>query len=316
MLVALAASGVGLLALPGLLRPVGRRLRPAEWARLSLVCIGAGAAVVELAAVLYGLPAVATASGVPSLEVLCHRALGPLAPGGAVAGWAAIAVAVAVPAAGALGWSRARRTVRSARIERGLGHHEPYGGHELVVLPSERPLAVSVPVPPRQPGRHQIVVSDGLVELLTPEQLDAVLRHEAAHLRHGHRRHLAVAAAVDRAFAWFPPAAASTATLRIALERTADEHAAATGDRGTVRAALLAVTARMLAGPALAAFSAAETIGERLDALDDGAPHPPAGPHLLLYVPGAVLGAVAVAIALCLGTNAGGLLALAGHCFH
>ena len=205
MLASLAASGLGLLALPGLLRPVGRRLRPAEWARTSLLCIGAGAAVVELAAVLYGLPAVATASGVPSLEVLCHRALGPLAPGGPVVGWTAIAVAVGLPAVGGLGWSRARRTARSARIEPGLGHHEPYGGHELVVLPTERPLAVSVPVPSGQSGRHQIVVSDGLVDLLTPAQLDAVLRHEAAHLRHGHRRHLAVAAAVDGAFAWFPP---------------------------------------------------------------------------------------------------------------
>ena len=72
----------------------------------------------------------------------------------------------------------------------------------------------------------------------------------------------------------------------------------------------------MLSGPGLAAFSAAETIGERLDALDHGAPQPAVGSRLLLYVPGAALGAVAVAIALCLGTNAGGLLALAGHCFH
>ena len=316
MLFVLGASGLGLLALPALARRAGRRLYPTEWARLCLIAVAGGGAVVELAAVLYALPTLATASHIAVLAVLCHRMLEPLAPGGPAAGWAATAVAVSLPVLGWVGWARSRRSARAARIERWLGRHEAYGCDELVVLPTDRAVAVSVPVLPGQAGRDQIVVSEGLLDTLTPEQLDAVLRHEVAHLRRGHHHHLAVAAVVDHAFAWFPPTRASTATLRLALERSADEEAASTcGDRDVVREALVAVTASLVAGPGLAAFSAAETIGERLHALDDVPPHPRFASHLLLYCPGAVLGAVALAAVWSWGTGASAVLSMAGTCF-
>ena len=272
--------------------------------------------LVELAAVLYALPTLATASRIPVVAVLCHRMLGSLAPGGPAAGWAATAVAVTLPALGGLGWAQGRRGARAARIERWLGRHEVYGCDELVVLPTDRVLAVSVPALPGRAGRDQIVVSDGLLDTLTAEQFDAVLRHEVAHLRRGHHRYVAVAAVVDHAFAWFPVARASTATLRVAVERSADEEAAATcGDRGVVREALVAVTASLVAGPGLAAFSAAETIGERLHALDGDPPHPRLAPHVLLYCPGTVLGAVALAAVWSWATGAGAVLSMAGTCF-
>jgi hypothetical protein len=290
VLFVLLASGLALLTLPAVARPLGRRLHPSEWARLSLVAVAGGAVVMEVAAVLYAAPTLARSSGVPRLAELCERMLGPLVPGGPTAGWTAAGVAVTLPALAGLGWVRARRIAVRARIEPGLGHHERCGRHELVVLPTEQLVAVSVPALGAC-GRDQIVVSEGMVDALGPAEFDAVIHHEVAHLRHGHHRYLAVAAAVDHAFAWFWPARLATAALRVALERWADEEAAqAGGDRGAVRDALLAVTARLVAGPAVAAFSPAETIAERLDALDAEAVRPALACHALLYLPGTLLG--------------------------
>jgi Zn-dependent protease with chaperone function len=315
VLLVLGISGLGLLALPGWIRRAGRRLHPAEWALLSVVAVAGGAAVVEASALLYAAPVLAESSGVPALAQLCRRMLGSLAPGGQVAGWMAATVALTLLALGAVGCTRARRAARQVRVERGLGRHDALGAHELVVLPTAHLVAVSVPPVDARPQRGQIVVSDGLVDALAPDELDAVLRHEAAHLEHGHHRHLLVASVVEHAFAWFPPARRSTAALRTALERWADEEAAETiGDRGAVRQALLVVTASLVASPSLAAFSAAETIGERLDALDGDAPHPRLAPHLLLYCPGAALGAVAALAFVSWASGATAVLAMAGQC--
>lgn len=313
MLFVLGASGLGLLALPWLGRPVGRCLHPAEWARLCMVAVTGGALVLEGAALLYAAPTLATSFGVPGLAALCERMLGHLAMGGPVAGWAATGVAVVLPTLAVLGWSRARSATRRARIEPWLGCHHDHDGHRLVVLPTPRLLAVSVPAGGWR-GAGQIVVSEGLVDSLTPCELDAVLCHEAAHLRHAHHRYLAAAAAVDQAFVWFPLARRSTATVRVALERWADEEAAASGDRAVVRDALLTVTRTLVAGPAVAAFSAAETIGERLAALDATTPRLRFAPHVLLYFPGAALGAAGLVAWSSWASEASAVVAMAGQC--
>lgn len=273
-----------------------------------------GAAVVEVAALLYAAPTLATSSGITALAQLCERMLGPLAPGGRFAGWTAAAVALTLPVLGAVGWVRARRTARQVRVERGVGRCDTFGAHELVVLPTSGLLAVSVPPAGARRRRGQIVVTDGLVDALAPEELDAVLR-QAAHLEHGDHGRLVLAAVVERAFAWFPPARRSTATLRIALERWADEEAAAaTGDRGVVREALVTVTASLAAVPSIGAFPAVETIGERLAALDGAPPRPALMPHLLLYCPGTALGGAAALALVSWVSGAGSVVALAGRC--
>ncbi|MGH9242717.1 MAG: M56 family metallopeptidase, partial [Acidimicrobiales bacterium] len=218
----LAVAGLGLLALPWLARPLGRRLAPSEWSRLCLLAIGAGAAAVEAAAVLLAAPTVLRALGVPALAASCQRMLGPLTPGGPAAGWAAAAVGVTIPVLGAIGVVRARRTCQAARVEPCLGEHRTLDEGELVVLPTPHVLAVSV----AGPG-GQVVVSEGLVNALSPAQLDLVISHEAAHLANDHHRYLTLATAVEHAFAAFPPARRSTAALRVALERWADEEATA-----------------------------------------------------------------------------------------
>jgi predicted Zn-dependent protease len=116
-----------------------------------------------------------------------------------------------------------------------MGQHGRLEGHDLVVLPSRRLLAFTVS---DQPG--QVVVTDGLIDALDDDELAALLWHEAAHPRRHHRRHLLLAGMIDRSLGMLPPVRHSTAALRCALERWADEEAAASEvGRASVRSALL-----------------------------------------------------------------------------
>ncbi|MGH9116842.1 MAG: hypothetical protein ACRD0A_02865, partial [Acidimicrobiales bacterium] len=80
MLIILLSVGVALLALPGLARPLGRRMAPSEWARLCGMALAGGAVLLELTVVLFALPTVLRAAGAPLLASLCERMLGPLVP--------------------------------------------------------------------------------------------------------------------------------------------------------------------------------------------------------------------------------------------
>lgn len=306
----LALAGVAVLCLPGLVRRLGRRLAPAEWARLCAAALAGGAAMVETALVLSAAPTVLRAAGVPAVASTCERMLGRLAPGGPAAGWVAAVAAILLPALGVVGVRRAMSAWRVVRAEPWLGTHSRHGHHELVVLPTPHPLAATVPGAP-----GQILVSDGLVEALGDAELAAVLRHESAHLDHHHHRFLLLAAALDHAVGILPPVRRSTAALRLALERWADEAAA--GDdletRTTVRRALVAMSEALLA-PAMAAFSSADTVAERLEALGDDPPRPAFSSHVLLYAPGTALGASAVAALATWASNAQFVLAMAGRC--
>ena len=149
---------------------------------------------------------------------------------------------------------RTTRIERGLRVERWVGKHETRSNYELVVVPSPHLLAVSVAG--RQP---QVIVSTGLIETLLPEELEAVVRHECAHLDQRHQRYLLVARAVDAGFRFLPFVRRSTAAVRIGLERWADEVAAGETAEGRerVREALLMTTAAVV-GSELAPFSAAE----------------------------------------------------------
>jgi Zn-dependent protease with chaperone function len=306
----LVVGGLGLLALPGLFAPLGRRLPPAEWARLCRLAVVAGAVIVEVACVLYALPTVLRSAGVPALARMCQRAIGLFLPGGAPAAWTAAAAAVTIAGLATLGSTRARRGCRSVRVEPWLGEHRRYGQHDLVVLPTNRPVAVSVTGTP-----GQILVSQGLIDALSVEQFDVVIRHEAAHLELDHQRTLRLAAALDYGFAFFGPLRRSTAALRVALERWADEVAAGDtpGERGLLRSALLGVTA-VAVGAELAAFSATETILERLRALERPRPNPTPALRVLLYAPGVALAAIVVVALAAWGGEARMLVAMAGRC--
>ena len=297
MTLVLLVSAIGALLLPTLARSLGRRLPPAEWARLCVVLLAVGAAAVEVALLVIGLTSVLDLAGVHEFADFCERMLGTALPGGAPNGLAAAGAAVLLGTMATRQLLRARRTRRAVRVEPTLGRHRAGEGHDLVVLPSRRLFAYGIAGQP-----SQVVVSDGLVGTLAENELAAVLRHEATHLRHHHQRHLLVASVVEHTLGAVPLVPRSAAVLRCALERWADEEAAISdADRASVRSALVRVTEAMVAGE-VAAFVTAATVAERLEALQAGRPRRASARwRALVYGPAAALLTVAVA-------SAGGLL--------
>ena len=197
-----------------------------------------GFVVLELGLMLLALPTVLRALHAAGFASICERVLKPLSPGGDLLGWAAALLAAAVGVRAVIAGRRAYRSACAAEVEPWLGRHEDRGEFELVVLPTERLLAVSVPG-----AQRQVVISDGLVERLDADQLDAVIRHEATHQRCRHWRFSLLAVSVERALRPLPLVARSTRALGTALEAWADEGAA--GDslsgRALVRRAIVAV---------------------------------------------------------------------------
>ena len=306
----LLAMGVVLFGLPGLFARRARRLPPTEWSRLCGVAVCAGAAMIELAALLAGAPRVLQAAGVPALAHLCAQAMNGLVPGGAPVGWTAAFVAAALPGLAAVGARRAHAAAAALMTQAPVGHQSRSGGYDLVVLPIAGPLAVCAA---GRPGR--IFISDGLVAALDGEQVALVVRHEAAHLDLGHQRWLAIAAALDHSVGVLTPLRRGTTAWRCALERCADEAAAGAdpGRRRQLRRALLDLSIGT-AGPALAAFGAVDTILERSDALLEDPPVGDWAARLAVYGPAASSTAVAAFAALAWLVQTGTVLALAGRC--
>lgn len=107
----------------------------------------------------------------------------------------------------------------------------PLGTAELVVLPSDEPLAYAVP---GRPGH--IVVSAGMLRRLDDDERRVLLAHERAHLRRSHHRYVFVA---DLAAGAVPMLRPLRERVRFATERWADEEAAAVvGDRRLVARAI------------------------------------------------------------------------------
>jgi len=263
MILVVALAGLGLLQLPWLLRDRLSQLSPAEWTRATSVSLRVGLGLLEFGLLATAAPTVLGTAGAQDLANTCSQILGPPAPGGDVTGWASLA---------ALGWvlatrRRARRQVRqitsTTRIEPWLGTHTRSDGYDVAVVPVAQPLAYSVPAPD-----PQIVLSEGLCDAMTADELAAVIRHEASHLRRGHHRELVLACEIEALSARCPALARGTGVLRLAVERCADEDAILRPeDREDVRGALTKAAVTMAS--AVAAFTPADTILARLAALDD-----------------------------------------------
>jgi Zn-dependent protease with chaperone function len=288
----LLASAVGLLVLPGCAHPLGRRLPPAEWAKLCAGLLLAGGVALEAGLILVGAPTALRLAGMNAVADLCEHLLGALAPGGAPLGMAAAMTALLLAVTTGRSLVRACRGRRALRVEPGVGWHGEFCGHDLVVLPCEDLVAFTAG------GRSpQVVVSQRLVDLLADDELAAVLRHELAHVRHRHERYLLVARVLEQSLGLVPLVRRSTGALRCALERWADEEAAggAQWGRESVRAALVRVI-QATATPDVAAFVSVGTVVERLEALQAD---PASGSGLLrrfvVYLPALVLVLVAVA---------------------
>lgn len=285
----LIIAGFSLLILPGISRSISSRIDPRRWTLLCVFALGTGLVLVEI-----GLLALAATSFVANdhrgCSSDCTVMMARAAPGGILLGWTALFIAVGAAIFAIRTMVQIRRTRAMTRVESFVGHHSKLGQHDLIVLGTPLPVALSV-----TGGPGQILISEGLLSSLEDAEITAILQHEQAHLDHSHHRYLALASAVEGAFARFALIRSSADALRLGIERWADETAASnlTDGRALVRSALLQTTGIRIE-PALAGFSAADTILERLEALEAPLPNPSFGLRGLLYTPGILLELIAV----------------------
>lgn len=166
-----------------------------------------------------------------------------------------------IPASAALAMmtvagSRAYRTARRTLWA------PPVSGAQVRVVGDARPDAYAVG------GRSgHVVVSTGMLAALDGAERQVLLAHERSHLRHHHHRYIALALVSGAAV---PVLGFVTRRLRLAVERWADEDAAAeVGDRRLVaRAIARAALARAdyPVGPAVLGLGAVG-VRARVDAL-------------------------------------------------
>lgn len=100
-------------------------------------------------------------------------------------------------------------------------------GQRLSILDTAEPIAYAAP---GRPGC--VVVSRGMLDVLSPDERQVLFAHERAHLSEKHHRYLLVG---ELAVAILPSLRPLANQLRLATERSADEAAAsAVGDRRLV----------------------------------------------------------------------------------
>ncbi|MFH8497390.1 M56 family metallopeptidase [Streptomyces coeruleorubidus] len=153
--------------------------------------------------------------------------------------WAALVAAAAVPAAFAVVFARellsARRLrLRHAELLRLVGSRRP----ELraTVLEHDTPAVYCLP------GRgSQVVVSSGALEVLTGQQVTAVLEHERAHIAGRHHLLVAAAGAFGVLFRGLPLARLARTEVALLLEMAADDRALRRCSRDALATALYAV---------------------------------------------------------------------------
>ncbi|GHI09952.1 peptidase M48 Ste24p [Streptomyces cellostaticus] len=247
-------------ALPALARRALARLAPAAalWAVTGCAVVLAGCSLAALGAfVLTGL-----------LKLPLFAALGELVHPLHTASDLVVlpAAATSVGALAVCGWTLVRsvlhqtRAFRAARTEAGRG---PVAG-DLCVVDSPRPDAYALPGRP-----HRIVVTTAMLRSLDGPEREALFAHERAHNEGGHHYFLAAA---ELAAHCHPALRPVRETIRLAVERAADEAAAASvGDRRlTARAIARAALAGQAARSERPDFAAAATTGpvpQRVQAL-------------------------------------------------
>jgi uncharacterized protein YjeT (DUF2065 family) len=135
---------------------------------------------------------------------------------------------------------------------------------DLCVIDSPHPDAYALPGRP-----HRIVVTTGMLRSLGPEEREALFAHERAHNAGGHHYFLVAA---ELAAHCHPGLRSAAAAIRLAVERVADEAAAAAvGDRRlTARAigrAALATGSARVRRPSFAPAASTGPVPQRVAAL-------------------------------------------------
>ncbi len=183
-----------------------------------------------------------TAAGA-CVAVAGHAGPGQLALYGVAAALAARTVLLAARALRAARRAELRGLALAGAVPRPLA-----GGGTAWIVPASQLAAYCAGL------RHpRVIVSSGLLDLLTPAEQEAVLAHEVAHIRLGHPRVLLLGAVIASSYRWLPPARLAWTRLRRDLEAAADDEAAAEIGTGPLLSALAKV--------ALAAASPAPATG-------------------------------------------------------
>lgn len=124
-----------------------------------------------------------------------------------------------------------------------------------VVINHEAPVAYCLP----GGARSVTVLSDGLMNLLAPDELRAVLIHENTHLAQRHDLLLWAFAAWRSALPWLPTSRLAQRAVNSLIEMLADDEALKTVDRGT----LVTAIALVASGPAQLPASELVNAGQR-----------------------------------------------------
>ena len=245
-----------LVVLPAAALPaVQKTRRPRAWAIVMAISLGAGFVLLEASLIHAALPLVFGLMGLHDLADACRRL------GGHLFGGSPLFSALAGVTSLLIIQSAARGVIRSVRMNSALrrgavgGVEAAVAGHKAVLMPLSRAWAVALPG-----GLPQVLLSTSLVGTLEHRELDAVVRHEMAHLRHHHVRFLLLGTAVSSGLRFLPWSGRAMTSLRLALEEWADEASAPTfEDRANVRSALRK----------LASMTPSALAGYRLNALEE-----------------------------------------------
>lgn len=216
------------------------RLGIAAWQALSISLLS----TVVLAGLALAVPVMPWSTDLAQLVRACAMALLEQysTPGGAIVSTTGLVAAGAVLAR--VGYSLARGLTNAARSRRRQLEAlamiaSPHENLDALVIQHAAPAAYCLP------GRNsQIVLTSAALSALDPNQLDAVLAHERAHLSGRHHLILAAADALLHAFPGVPAFREARAALGRLVEMLADDDAAESSDRLTVATALVRLAER------------------------------------------------------------------------
>ena len=244
-------------------------IRRSDWPlrapRLGAAAVVAAAWSVPVALVLAGVTVFLPASGLTiDIGHLIGACLGRLRAAYGTPAGAGIVTAGQVLTAGMLlrgAWTGAR-FVRRRRAERRrhrllvrwAGAHLP----ELRAVVLEQPGAAAFAVGGQQ---NTVVVTRGIIDLLSGDELSAVLAHEHAHLAARHHRWLTAAALVAQALPFVPLPRYAPALVGRLLEMDADELAATRHEPRVIASALVAVATSAVARATERPFGAMQVTG-------------------------------------------------------
>jgi Zn-dependent protease with chaperone function len=145
-----------------------------------------------------------------------------------------------------------RQASRHAQTARLVGHREPALG--AVLVEHQEPAAYCVA------GRYPtVILTTGALQALDPDQLDAVLAHERAHLAGHHHRLLAMARIGRHVLPFMPLMQEADTQVARLVELHADDAATRGRDPGPLATALVVLATAASPSPTLAA-AATDTV--------------------------------------------------------